>query len=127
LYRATGGRLGRRFVNADILLLTTTGRKSGAKHTVPLIYLRDEDRVVVVASYAGRPDPPDWYKNLLADPVVEVETPEGKWVGRARTADPDERAVWWPRAVAVYKPYADYQTRTDRVIPIVFIEPVGES
>ena len=122
VFRITGGRVGRRLVDNDILLLTTTGRSSGRKHTVPLLYLRDGDRYVLIASYGGRPEPPDWYKNLVADPAVIIETSEGKWTAIARTAAPEERDHWWQQAVAAYPGYAEYQTRTDRIIPVVYVE-----
>lgn len=123
VFRATGGRVGRRLVDNDMLLLTTRGRRTGRDHTVPLLFLRDGRRVVVIASYGGRPRRPDWYLNLVADPMVTVETSEGRWVGSATTAGPEERALWWPRVVAAYQGYADYQSRTDREISVVFIDP----
>ncbi|MDP9494180.1 MAG: nitroreductase family deazaflavin-dependent oxidoreductase [Actinomycetota bacterium] len=124
LYRVTGGRVGTRLVNNDMLLLTTTGRRSGRPHTVPLLYLRDGETLVVFASYGGRHRHPAWYLNLVADPEVEVQVGREHLRARARTADPGERARWWPRAVDAYGDYAAYQTRTDRVIPVVLIEPL---
>ncbi len=123
VFKLTGGRLGRRLVGNDILLLTTVGRKSGAPHTVPLLYLEDGDRYVVIASYGGRPHHPEWYLNLAADPRVVVQVPTETRPMLARTATPEERAEWWPRIVAAYRGYAVYQSRTDREIPVVFLEP----
>jgi len=124
LYRLTGGLFGRRMVDNDILLLSTTGRRSGEAHTVPLLYLRDGDRLVVIASYGGRPDHPAWYHNLVADPKVGVQIRSDRTEMLARTADPAERDLWWPRIVGAYAGYADYQSRTDRVIPVVFLVPI---
>jgi F420H(2)-dependent quinone reductase len=125
LFRVTGGRIGKRLVDNDMLLLTTRGRRTGEDHTVPLLYLQDGRRVVVIASYGGRPNPPDWYLNLVADPEVIVRTSEGAWAGNATLAEPEERARWWPRVVEAYEGYAEYQSRTDREIPVVFIDRNG--
>ena len=125
LYRITDGALGRRLVDNDMLLLTTHGRESGNAHTVPLLYLTEDDRYVVIASYGGRDGHPDWYLNLVNEPIVEVKTPAVTKTMIARTADADERAVWWPRIVEAYHGYATYQSRTDREIPVVFLEPIS--
>ena len=128
VFTATGGLLGNRLVHNDMLLLTTTGRVSGKAHTVPLLYLREGDRLVVIASYGGRDRYPDWYFNLEAYPVVEVRLPLRR--GRrmvARTASPEERELWWPRIIRAYSGYADYQAKTDRQIPVVFLDPLPES
>jgi deazaflavin-dependent oxidoreductase (nitroreductase family) len=122
-YRTTGGRVGRRLVGNDMLLLTTTGHVSGRRHTVPLLYLRDCDRLVVIASYGGRPSHPVWYYNLVADSAVEVQVDDSRMAMRARTATESERESWWPRIESAYDGYAVYQSRTDRVIPVVFLEP----
>lgn len=122
----TGGLIGRRLVDNDMLLLTTTGRRSGEPHTVPLLYLRDGERLVVIASYGGRPRHPTWYQNLVAHPEVEVQVGSARRPVRARIASDEEREIWWPRVVAAYSDYAVYQSRTDRVIPLVFLEPPGE-
>lgn len=120
-YKLTGGHVGRRFVNNDMLLLTTTGRSSGRDHTVPLLYLRDEPDVLVIASWGGRDYPPDWYLNLTAEPRVNVQIDANRWPGNAQELSEPERAEWWRHAVAAYNGYAEYQTRTDRVIPIIRI------
>jgi len=125
LYRLTGGRVGTRLVENDMLLLTTTGRRSGRPHTVPLLFLRDGETLVVFASYGGRDGHPSWYLNLVADPEVEVQVGKQRLKARARTADPGERALWWPRAVDAYGDYALYQKRTDRVIPVVLLRPTS--
>jgi deazaflavin-dependent oxidoreductase (nitroreductase family) len=132
VYRLTGGRLGRNWrigsavrKAAPVCLLTTTGRKSGQQRTVPLIYLRDGANVVVVASQAGLPNHPQWYRNLVADPAVTVEIGRRRTDYRARTATPDERARLWPRLVELYADYDSYQSWTEREIPVVICEPVS--
>lgn len=124
MYRLTGGRIGDRLVENDMLLLTTVGHVSGEPHTVPLLYLRDGEELVVIASYGGRPENPTWYRNLVAEPNVEVQVGGTRKPMRARTADESERELWWPRIEAAYDGYRQYQSRTDRVIPVVFLEPV---
>lgn len=126
VYRLTGGLVGTRLVDNDILLLTTTGHISGKPHTVPLLYLRDGDRLVVIASYGGRSRHPSWYRNLAANPEVEVQIGGERLTMRARTATDGERGSWWPRVVEAYSDYAVYQSRTDRVIPLVFLEPLDQ-
>jgi len=123
VYRITGGMIGRRLVDNDILLLTTRGRATGREHTVPLLYLRDGECLVVIASYGGRDRHPEWYLNLLDDPAVTAQTGRNRRSFQARTATEDERERWWPRVVAAYSDYAVYQGRTDREIPVVILEP----
>lgn len=124
VYRATGGRLGGRFLRgAPVLLLTTVGRKSGQRRTAPLIYVRDGARLVVIASKGGMDHHPLWYRNLVANPDVEVQLGTEIRPMRARTASREEKAALWPKAVAVYRDYADYQARTARDIPVVILEP----
>ena len=125
LYRATGGRVGRRLVANDMLLLTTTGRSSGAAHTVPLLYLQDDEAVVVIASWGGRNYHPDWYLNLMARPAATVTINGSRRRVVARTAAGEERAAWWQRAVHAYHGYRAYQGRTSREIPIVVLEPAN--
>ncbi len=122
-YRLTRGRVGRRLVNNDMLLLTTTGRQSGRPHTVPLLYLGDGAGVVVFASWGGRDYSPDWYLNLVNDDSVEVQIEGTCWEGTAREIAGPDRNAWWRRAVAAYDGYAVYQRRTDRPIPVVRITP----
>jgi deazaflavin-dependent oxidoreductase (nitroreductase family) len=126
LYRRSGGRVFGRVGRARILLLTTTGRRSGEARTAPLLYLRDESRFVVVASFGGHASHPAWYLNLAANPEVEVEVDRERFQARARTATPEEHARLWPTLVEMYGPYASYQRRTSRVIPIVLLEPAEE-
>lgn len=121
-YQVSGGIIGRRLVDNDMLLLTTTGRVSGRSHTVPLLYLRDGDSLVVIASYGGRPQHPEWYLNLAAHPSVRVQVGSTHREMSARTVTSEERSSWWPRVVAAYGDYAVYQGRTDREIPVVILE-----
>jgi deazaflavin-dependent oxidoreductase (nitroreductase family) len=124
VYRASGGRLGGRFLRgAPVMLLTTIGRRSGRPRTAPLIYLEDGDRVVVVASKGGSARHPLWYRNLQANPDVEVQIGSEKRELRARTASAEEKDELWPRLTMIYPDYDDYQARTDRDIPIVILEP----
>ena len=106
-----------------VLLLTTTGRKSGAPRVAPLIYLRDGERLVLVASKGGMDHHPLWYHNLVANPEVEVQIGAETRPMTARTATPAEKAALWPKVVAVYRDYADYQARTTRDIPAVILSP----
>ena len=124
LYRLSGGRLGGRWIRgAPIMLLTTTGRKSGAARTTPLLYLRDGDRVVVVASKGGMSTHPLWFHNLTANPDVEVEIGNERRPMRARRATDEEKAALWPKLTAMYRDFADYQARTTRNIPVVILSP----
>ena len=123
LYRCTRGMVGRRLVDNDMCLLSTTGRRSGKAHTVPLLYLRDGDRLAVIASWGGRDHHPDWYENLLVDPHATVQVLGHRWAVEAVTAGSAERDAWWPRVIEAYGGYATYASRTDREIPVVFLEP----
>lgn len=123
-YRATKGRIGGRFMRgAPVCLLTTTGKVSGEPRTVPLIYGREGDTIVLVASKGGMSQHPQWYTNLRANPDVVVEIGAERLELTARTATADEKGEWWPKMVAIYRDYADYQARTDRDIPVVLCEP----
>jgi deazaflavin-dependent oxidoreductase (nitroreductase family) len=124
VYRTTNGRIGRRLVDNDMLLLTTTGRNSGAKHTVPLLCLRDGQRLVVIASYGGRPEHPEWYRNLEAHPRASVQILGEHTEVEATTMTDDEHSEWWPQIVDAYGDYAVYQSKTDRQIPVVWLDRV---
>lgn len=123
VYRVTSGRIGRRLVDNDMLLLTTRGRTTGRPHTVPLLYLRDGPQLVVVASYGGRDHHPEWYLNLVVEPSVTVQVDGERAVMVASTMTVAERTAWWPRIVAAWDDYETYQRRTDREIPVVRLEP----
>jgi deazaflavin-dependent oxidoreductase (nitroreductase family) len=120
-YRETGGAIWKR--GSKILLLTTTGRQTGEKHTSPLIYERDGDRLVVVASKGGAPQHPGWYRNLRKHPDVEVQVLDETFPARARTAHGEERERLWRRAAQQWPPYDDYAKKADREIPVVVLEP----
>lgn len=122
-YRLTGGWIGRRLVDNDMLLLTTTGRRSGRRHTIPLLYLRDGADLLVIASWGGRSNHPEWYLNLVAEPQVTVRVPRCRFPATATTLDAEERATWWPHIVDAYHGYAEYQARTSREIPVVRLIP----
>ena len=106
------------------LLLTTVGRKSGRVLTLPLIFGRSGPNYVVVASKGGAPAHPAWYLNLQAKPEVQVQVKADKFTALAHTADAEERAKLWPKMIEIYGPYAQYQTKTDRQIPVVVLGPV---
>jgi proline iminopeptidase len=122
-YLETGGEVGHIWrEGSTILLLTTTGRKSGEKRTVPLIYAADGDRYAIVASKGGAPEHPGWYQNLEKTPEVEVQVRGDVFRARARTAHGEERERLWRKANEVWKHYAEYATRTTREIPVVVLE-----
>lgn len=124
VFRATGGRLGAKFLGgAPVFLLVTTGRKSGQPRTSPLLYLRDGNDYVIVASKGGMSHHPMWFKNLEANPDAEVEIGTEKVKVHARRASDEEKARLWPKLIAMYPDYADYQARTERNIPVVVLSP----
>lgn len=108
------------------LLLVTKGRKSGEKYLFPLFYGRAGDGYFVVASKGGAPEHPGWYRNMLANPEVEIQVGTEKLRARARTATGEERARLWEQAVEFWPPYADYQRKAGaREIPVVVLDPVS--
>ena len=124
IYRRNGGvGLGGMMQNNPIALLTTTGRKTGEPRVSPLLYLRDGERVIVVASRGGSDKNPMWYLNLKANPEVSVQIKKEILDLTARDATDAERANYWPQLVKMYPTYEDYQSWTDRTIPIVVCEP----
>src|SRR5438874_7206884 len=118
-YRLTGGRIGGRVVGTPVLLLTTTGRKSGRAWTTPLSYLEDDGSFVVIASAGGSPRHPAWYHNLHSQPAARIEIPGQTLAVTAETASTEDKARLWPRITAMYAGYDDYQRRTSRDIPVV--------
>jgi len=122
LYERTNGAEGATLFDLPVVILTTTGRKTGAIRKSPLMRVEHEGTYAVVASQGGAPTHPVWYLNLRANPECELRDRDVVTARRARTLDGDERAEWWIRAVAAYPPYADYQEKTERVIPVVLLE-----
>jgi deazaflavin-dependent oxidoreductase (nitroreductase family) len=122
-YQETDGEVGYIWNGAPILLLTTTGRVSGKSHTTPLIHGRDGDDYLVVASMGGAPQHPNWYRNLVADPSAEIQVRAEHLHVTARTAGDDEKPRLWEIVTEVWPNYDVYQSRTDRVIPIVVLTP----
>ena len=118
-YKKSSGRLFSKLGNAPVCLLTTTGRNSRLARTVPLVYLEHGGRIVLVASNAGLPDDPQWYRNILTDENVTLEIDGDARAMHARVATPDERAQLWPLAAAQYARYTEEAKRTDRAFPVV--------
>ena len=106
------------------LLLTTVGRKSGQKRIMPLIYGKVEEGYLIVASKGGAPQHPDWYGNLQAQPEVEVQVAKDKFSARAETLTGSKRQQCWDLMVPIWPPYTEYQTKTEREIPVVLLRPV---
>jgi F420H(2)-dependent quinone reductase len=126
LYKASGGRLGHKIpgVPGKMLLLDHVGAKSGTKRTAPLLYFRDGEDLVIVASKGGFPKHPAWFHNLKANPDTTVQVGSHHVPVHARVANPEERERLWPEAVKSYHGYADYQVRSKgREIPLVILEP----
>jgi F420H(2)-dependent quinone reductase len=121
--RNNGSGLGGNFQGIPVALLTTTGRKSGEPRVSPLYFLRDGDKVIVAASKGGSDKHPMWYLNLKADPKVEVQIKDEVLQLTAREATDEERALYWPKLVAMYPTYDDYQSWTERKIPLIVSEP----
>jgi deazaflavin-dependent oxidoreductase (nitroreductase family) len=121
-FRANAGKVGGPFEGSDLLLLTTTGARSGKPHTTPLGYVRDGRRLLVVASNLGAPLDPDWYRNLLARPTVRVELGDEEFQSLAVPAEGRRRDDLFARVVAEAPGYAEYQDATDRVLPVVVLE-----
>ncbi len=123
LYEATGGREGATLEGKPCVILTTRGRRSGKLRKSPLMRVEHDGTYAVVASMGGAPAHPTWYLNLVDNPEVKLQ--DGPVVRdlRARPVQGDEKATWWARALEAWPPYADYQARTERVIPVVVLEP----
>ena len=133
-YLSSGGTDGHMFtvtppghseMSVPSLLLTTTGRRSGDRFVFPLFYGKAGDSYFVVASKGGSPQHPGWYRNLLANPEAEVQVGTTRIKARARTAAGEERARLWQEAIKFWPPYADYQGKTEREIPVVVLDPVN--
>lgn len=117
-FRANGGKVG-------LLLLTTTGARSGQPHTTPLGHITDDDRIIVIASYLGAPSHPDWYHNLVAHPEATVEVGSERFQVRAMVIEGEERERLWNRLAEQYSFLVEHQRKTTRQIPLVALERVG--
>jgi deazaflavin-dependent oxidoreductase (nitroreductase family) len=126
LYESSGGTKGNTLMDTGmpVIVLTTRGAKSGRIRKTPLMRVEHEGRYAAVASLGGAPKHPVWYHNVKADPLVELQDGPVKRDFRAREVTGSEKDEWWERAVAAYPPYAEYQEKTDRVIPVFVLEPV---
>ncbi|MBI1885741.1 MAG: nitroreductase family deazaflavin-dependent oxidoreductase [Chloroflexi bacterium] len=125
-YRLTGGLIGGRAAGGNpVLLLTTSGRRTGNERTTPLLYLQDGENFVVVASYGGSDYHPAWWLNLKANPESAVQIRGERLRAKAEEAGPEEKARLWPLLTKMYPGYDDYQRRTERQIPVVILRPQG--
>jgi deazaflavin-dependent oxidoreductase (nitroreductase family) len=122
-YEASGGREAGTFEGKPVVILTTRGRHSGKLRKSPLMRVEHDGRYAVVASMGGAPTHPVWYLNLVDDPRVTLQDGDRVMELSARTLTGAERAEWWAHAVAAWPPYEEYQTRTEREIPVVVLEP----
>jgi deazaflavin-dependent oxidoreductase (nitroreductase family) len=124
-YVETDGRKGHQWRGVPTLLLTTRGRKTGLRRRTALIYGKDGDNYIVVASRGGHSKHPAWYLNLVENPEVEVQVEADKFSARAHTASAEEKARLWPLMASIWPAYDDYQAKTEREIPVVVLERMG--
>lgn len=127
LYRLTGGILGGRIFGCPVLLLTTTGRKSGKAITVPLLFVEDGETPGIIASYGGSPTHPAWYLNIQSNPNCLIQIRRRRIAATAESVQGPERDRLWEKAVQMYPAYADYQRKTSRRIPIVRLRAFAAS
>ena len=123
-FRANQGKVGGQLANMPMLLLTMTGAKSGRALTRPLVYTTDGDRIVVIASFAGAPNNPPWYHNLIANPVATVELGSERFQVRAETTSGEERQRLFNRQAEQMPIFADYQKKTTRQIPVIVLKRI---
>jgi deazaflavin-dependent oxidoreductase (nitroreductase family) len=121
-FRTNGGRVSGHFEGAPLLLLTSKGARTGRPHTTPMMYLADEDRLVVIASKGGSPTNPAWYYNLLANPTATVEVGGETFEVEAVVLDGDERDRLYAKQASRYPGFADYEKRTSRKIPVIALK-----
>ncbi|MCK9899757.1 nitroreductase [Parafrankia colletiae] len=126
-YESSGGTHGTELRGVPVIILTTVGAKSGKIRKSPLMRVEHDGRYAVVASLGGAPTHPVWYHNVLAQPLVELQDGPTRQDMTAREVTGEEKALWWERAVAAWPDYAEYQKKTDRVIPVFVLEPAGGS
>ncbi|MDQ6602538.1 MAG: nitroreductase family deazaflavin-dependent oxidoreductase [Chloroflexota bacterium] len=124
-FRANEGKVGGPFAGSPMVLLTTTGAKSGKERTSPLVYTTDGDRIIIIASKAGAPTSPDWYYNLVANPTVTVEIGTERFQARATVAEGAERDRLFDQQATQMPGFAEYQKKTTRQIPVVVLERAG--
>jgi F420H(2)-dependent quinone reductase len=124
-YEGSGGMQGTTLQGVPTIVVTSVGAQSGKLRKNPVMRVEHDGSYAAVASKGGAPDNPAWYRNFVEHPLVEVQDETHKGDFRARELVGDEREVWWDRAVAVWPDYAQYQTKTDRLIPVFLLEPVG--
>ncbi len=122
-FRTNAGKVGGRFEGAPLLLLHSTGAKSGQERINPMMYLADGSNYVVFASKAGAPTNPDWYHNVVAHPEVSIEVGDGRISAVAHVADGEIRDRLWSQQKQLYPGFADYESKTTRQIPVVVLEP----
>lgn len=123
-YVETNGEEGYLWRGVTTLLLTTTGRRSGVPRTTALIFGRDGDRYLIVASQGGADEHPQWYRNLVEHPEVNLQVRAERFKARARTATPEEKERLWPIMTAIWPAYDEYQRKTARDIPLVILERI---
>jgi deazaflavin-dependent oxidoreductase (nitroreductase family) len=123
-YESSGGTRGTSLRGVPVVVITSRGASSGKLRKNPVIKVEHDGTYAAVASKGGTPENPAWYRNLVAHPLVELQDESAKGDYTAREASGDEREVWWRRAVEVWPDYAQYQTKTDRQIPVFVLEPV---
>ena len=123
---ATGDTRSVHIMDRPVVLLTMLGARSGKVRKVPLMRVEHDGRYAAVASKGGAPEHPTWYANLVANPVIDLMDGTRTTPMRARELSGEERDQWWVRAVAAYPPYADYQARTERTIPLFVLEPLTD-
>ena len=121
-FRANGGKVGGMWEGRPLLLLTTTGARSGQRHTTPTMYLRDGDRLLIFATKGGAPSHPDWYHNLVTHPEVTVEVGNETYEATANVLKGEERDRLYARQAELYPQFGDYQKRTTRKIPVIELE-----
>jgi F420H(2)-dependent quinone reductase len=123
-FESSDGREGNTMKDLPVIVLTTKGARTGNLRKSPLMRVEHDGKYLIVASLGGAPTHPVWYHNAVANPTVEVQDGATRQDMATRELDGDEREVWWKRAVDAFPPYAEYQEKTSRVIPILICEPV---
>jgi len=125
-YESSGGTQGTTILGKPVVVMTSRGNRSGKLRKTPVMRVEHDGRYAAVASLGGAPKHPVWYYNLVADPHVELQDGATRRDMTARELTGEERALWWERAVAAFPPYADYQKKTSREIPVFVLEPISD-